>query len=62
MKGGSAMKVREQAIGREQEIDGQKRILCIGKIHKGKMTMVIAFPQKGENDHVSQSREEKGET
>ena len=24
-----------------------KRILCIGKIRKGKKTMIIAFPQKG---------------
>ena len=35
-----------------------KRILCIGRIHKGKKTMIIAFPQKGEDDHaISQSRE-----
>jgi len=39
-----------------------KRILCIGKIHRGKKTMIIAFPEKGENEHVavSQSREEEG--
>ena len=41
-----------------------KRILCIGKIRKGKKTMIIAFPQKGGNEHVtvSQSREEEGKT
>ena len=41
-----------------------KRILCIGKIRKGKKTMIIAFPQKGGNGHVtiSQSREEEGKT
>ena len=41
-----------------------KRILCIGEIRKGKKTMIIAFPQKGGNEHVtvSQSREEEGKT
>ena len=36
------------------------RILCIGKIRKGKKTMIIAFPQKGGNEHVtvSPSRED----
>ncbi|MCK9391366.1 MAG: hypothetical protein WCW53_02120 [Syntrophales bacterium] len=39
-----------------------ERILCIGKIHKGKKTMIIAFPEKGGNEYVavSQSREEEG--
>ena len=41
-----------------------KRLLCIGKIRKGIKTMIIAFPQKGGNGHVtiSQSREEEGKT
>jgi uncharacterized DUF497 family protein len=56
------MKVHEPAIGHEGDLKGEKRILCIGKIHKGRKTMIIAFPQKGENEHVSvsQSREEEG--
>ncbi len=39
-----------------------KRILCIGKIHKGRKTMIFAFPRKGGNEDVtvSQGREEKG--
>ncbi len=48
-----------------------KRILCIGRIHKGKKTMIFAFlpvparqtgPQKGgdEDVTVSQGREEEG--
>ncbi len=41
-----------------------KRILCIGKITKGRMTMVIAFHKKGGTNHVpvSQSGEEEGKT
>ncbi|MBN1382569.1 MAG: hypothetical protein JXA41_12910 [Deltaproteobacteria bacterium] len=39
------------------------RILCIGRIHKGRKTMILAFPRKGEKDHdtVSQSGEKEGE-
>ena len=39
-----------------------KRILCIGKIHKGRKTMIFAFPRKGGNEDVtvSQGREEEG--
>jgi len=29
--------------------EAEKRILCIGKIHKGKKTMIFAFPRKGGN-------------
>ena len=42
--------------------EARKRILCIGKIHKGKKTMIFAFPRKGGNEDVtvSQGREEEG--
>ncbi|MFZ3115902.1 MAG: hypothetical protein WA133_05995 [Syntrophales bacterium] len=33
-----------------------KRILCIGKITKGRMTMAIAFHKKGGTNHVPVSR------
>ncbi len=46
------------------EASPKKRILCIGKITKGRMTMVIAFHRKGGTSHVpvSQSGEEEGKT
>lgn len=49
---------------RVKEDEAEKRILCIGKIHKGKKTMIFAFPQKGGDEHVavSQSRAEEGKT
>jgi len=57
---------RSQLVNAESvsEEKPTKRILCIGKIRKGKKTMIIAFPQKGGNEHVtvSQSREEEGKT
>jgi hypothetical protein len=40
------MKGHDRAIGREQEIANQKRILCVGRIHKGRRTVVIAFHRK----------------
>ena len=53
--------VNAESVSEEKPV---KRILCIGKIRKGKKTMIIAFPQKGGNEHVtiSQSREEEGKT
>jgi hypothetical protein len=47
------MKGHDRAIGREQEIASQKRILCIGRIHKGRRTVVIAFHRK-EKTNMSQ--------
>ena len=60
MKRGGAMEWKELEMVKKDEPG--KRILCIGKIHKGKKTMIIAFPEKGENEHVavSQSGEEEG--
>jgi hypothetical protein len=55
------MKGHDRAIGREQEIASQKRILCIGRIHKGRRTVVIAFHRKPTPivpDSLSQSEEE----
>jgi hypothetical protein len=55
------MKGQDRAIGREQEIANQKRILCIGRIHKGRRTVVIAFHRKPTPivpDSLSQSEEE----
>ena len=51
-----------QEVEKVNEIEPKKRILCVGKIIKGRMTMVIAFHRKGGNEHVtvSQSREEEG--
>ena len=62
MKGGGAMELNESEMVKKDEAG--KRILCIGKIHKGKKTMIFAFPQKGGDEHVavSQSREEEGKT
>ncbi len=53
--------VNAESVSKEKPV---KRILCVGKIRKGKRTMIIAFPQKGGNEHVtvSQSREEEGKT
>ncbi|MFZ3116380.1 MAG: hypothetical protein WA133_07235 [Syntrophales bacterium] len=53
--------VNAEAVRKETPVT---RILCIGKIRKGKKTMIITFPQKGGNEHVtvSQSREEEGKT
>ena len=51
------MKVNAESVSEEKPT---KRILCIRKIRKGIKTMIIAFPQKGGNEHVtvSQSRED----
>ena len=53
--------VNAESVSKEKPT---KRILCIGKIRTGKKTMIIAFPLKGGNEHVtvSQSREEEGKT
>ncbi len=53
--------VNAEAVRKETPVT---RILCIGNIRKGKKTMIITFPQKGGNEHVtvSQSREEEGKT
>jgi hypothetical protein len=47
-----SMKVNAESVTEEKPT---KRILCIGKIRKGKKTMIIAFPQKGGNEHVTVS-------
>ena len=54
------MELKELEIVKKDE--AEKRILCIGKIHKGKRTMIFAFPRKGGNEHVtvSQGREKEG--
>jgi hypothetical protein len=54
-------KVNAASVSKERPT---KRLLCIGKIRKGIKTMIIAFPQKGGNEHVtvSQSREKEGKT
>jgi uncharacterized DUF497 family protein len=54
------MNSKEPAIINNDNETNTKRIICIGKIHKGKKTMIIAFPQKGLNSHaVSQRRDEE---
>jgi hypothetical protein len=52
-----SMKVNAESVSEDKQTI---RILCIGKIRKGIKTMIIAFPQKGGNAHVtvSQSRED----
>ena len=49
-------------LERVKEDKAGKRILCIGRIHKGKKTMIFAFPRKGGNEDVtvSQGRKEEG--
>jgi hypothetical protein len=61
VKGGGAMNLKETEMVKRDEAG--KRILCIGKIHKGKKTMIFAFPRKGgdEDVTVSQGREKEGE-
>ncbi len=56
------MELKESEMVKKDEAG--KRILCIGKIHKGKRTMIIAFPREGGNEDVtiSQGREKEGET
>lgn len=61
------MEIEESRMVNAESVKEEKtatRILCIGKIRKGIKTMIIAFPQKGGNEHVtvSQSREEEGKT
>ena len=55
------MELKESEMVKKDEAG--KRILCIGKIHKGRKTMIFAFPRKGgdENVAVSQGREKEGE-
>ena len=36
------------------------RILCIGRIHRGRMTMVAAFPRKGTERDGKQIRKDQG--
>lgn len=54
------MEVKELETVKKEE--SGTRILCIGKIHKGRKTMLLAFPVKGGNEHVaiSQGRKEEG--
>ena len=54
------MELKESERIRKDEAG--KRILCIGKIYKGRKTMIFAFPRKGGNEDVtvSQGREEEG--
>ncbi len=61
------MEIEESRMVNAESVRNEKpvtRILCIGKIRKGKKTMIIAFPQKVGNEHVtvSQGREEEGKT
>ena len=36
------------------------RILCIGRIHRGRMTIVTAFPRKGTGEDRKQIRRDQG--
>ena len=56
------MELKESEMVKKDEAG--KRILCIGKIHKGRKTMIFAFLRKGGNEDVaiSQGREEEGKT
>ena len=42
------MELKELEMVKKDEAG--KRILCIGKIHKGKRTMIFAFPRKVGNE------------
>ena len=58
---------REASTPQRDAINMEKpglRIFCIGRIHKGKKTMIIAFPLERRKDHaaIPQGTEEKGET
>jgi hypothetical protein len=37
------------------------RMLCIGRIHRGKMTMVVAFPRKGTEAEGNRIRRDRGD-
>ena len=36
------------------------RMLCIGRIHRGRMTMVAAFPRKGTEEEGNRIRKDRG--
>jgi len=36
------------------------RMLCIGRIHRGRMTMVVAFPRKGTEEDGNRIRKVRG--
>ena len=37
------------------------RVLCIGRIHRGRMTMVVAFPRKGTEAEGSRISKDRGD-
>lgn len=37
------------------------RMLCIGRIHRGRMTMVVAFPRKGTEAEGSRISKDRGD-
>lgn len=41
-------------------VPSRPRILCIGRIHRGRMTMVTAFPRKGTGEDRKQIRRDQG--
>ncbi len=57
---------RAKPAGNESEASSSPgaglRILCVGRIHRGVKTMIIAFPER-RKDHaaIPQGTEEKGE-
>lgn len=42
------------------EAPSSPTILCIGRIHRGRMTMVTAFPRKGTGEDRKQIRRDQG--
>jgi hypothetical protein len=64
----SALKKHKETISDERNASNTEkpglRIFCVGKIHKGKKTMIIAFPSERRKNHaaIPQGTEEKGET
>lgn len=37
------------------------RMLCIGRIHRGRMTMVVAFPRKGTEEEGNRISKDRGD-
>lgn len=71
LKESERVETRNPAVRERTQTGAGKRILCVGKIHKGRKTMIFAFlpvparqtgPRKGGNEDVtvSQGREEEG--
>jgi len=55
------MDSKKPAIIHNEDSGKGKRILCVGRIHKGKKTMIIAFPRNGDREHAVSENRKKDE-